>query len=170
MKRVLALASIAAFAACSNQTTPVQAKAVLATASQNIDDSSTVKILKKIEELGADVVGNGYASLDEMDVSKLNVGLEIKKFKEKYADYGRCKFKYVVGRSENLKLMKEQVTYGNEEIQKSLEKLHADGKLKTIIAAHWDGESGDGVACDIHDFDIYTTGNHRLTLNYSLTD
>lgn len=107
MKQVFALASIMALASCSYQTKSVQSKADLASLSQ-VDDESTVKILKKIEELAADVVGNGIASLEKMDLSTLNVGNEIKKFKEKYANYGDCKFIYVVGRTENLKLMKEQ--------------------------------------------------------------
>lgn len=139
---------------------------------QGADSESTLKVLRQIEELASEDVGNGYTDLQAYEEEDFNVGKIVNELEEHFSPetWGKCRFVVVVGRSENIKELKNLEQSKTNRTSNLLKKLNEDGKLRTIIAAHWDGKSGEAVSCDVHLFEIYTHGGSRLVLEYSLTD
>lgn len=134
------------------------------------DDAKTLKSLKKIETMAGDWVGNGSIDLTTYDVEKLNIGKELASIKERFSNWGNCKFNTLVGRTENLAMMKKMKLNEETTVDEELASLHSRKRLKTILGAHWDGETGEGVSCSVYYFEIYTTGGSLLVLDYQLTD
>lgn len=139
---------------------------------QAANSANILKVLRQIEKLASDDVGNGYTDLKTYKEEDFNVARVVNSLKEHFSGntWGKCRFVVVVGREKNIQKMKDLKQSNTTRTANLLSKLNEEGNLKTIIAAHWDQKSGDAVACDVHLFEIYSNEGTRLVLEYSLTD
>lgn len=131
---------------------------------------------KDLEKIANEaMVANGSVSLDTYTPpapgKKFNYAEADAKLVARFKAYGdgECGSpKKLYGRKKVIQSIGKEAD--DSPISVALKKLWTQKKILAMTGVEWTGEKGDGEACSIYYYDVYSTDGNVLRLEYELTD